>query len=97
MYNLTSLWAANNTAEIISSTMKLEPNLYVGAFIIVLIFTTGLGYYKFESFNKVLPVISFVASIASIYMWAMGWIGFSILIIPLVLFFASILILLFVD
>lgn len=97
MYNLSRLWAANNTVEIIQSTITIDNNLYFGAMILVLIFTSLLGYYKYQSFRKVLPVTSFITSVMASYMWAMGWIGFSILIIPIVLFFASIIIVLLTD
>ena len=90
VYNDTNLTAANNIVESITAINQISG----GAFISIMLLTMFIVIFiVFSNYNKkiVLLADSFIMTIISIMFFMIGWIKWSILIIPIVVLFLSIL------
>ena len=96
MYNLTNVTDANNAYGIITAVNDLSGGLLIVMFILVLF----LGYiyiFKKGDFKKVLLGGSFFMIIITAICWAKGWIGWTYIIIPVIIFGASLVAYQFIE
>jgi hypothetical protein len=92
MYNLTTITDnANNIYEIVKYTNDLSGGLYFSLIILVL-FVVYLVVFKKQEFKTVLIAGSFFMTVISILMFTAGLVGDKFLIIPIIVFLASIII-----
>jgi len=96
MYNMTAIYGANNTLEMISGVNSASDGWFIGLLIIVL-YLGSIFMLQKQNLKKVLLVSSFSLIIITIYLVSMNLIGMSVLSILIVLFFISLLMMLLVD
>jgi len=89
MYNTTNLTNANTVIEIYEAVDKISNHSLTA----MLMLTTFLIIFiVFSNYPKrvVLLADSFVMSIIGVWFFTLGWIGWPILLIPILVFFVSI-------
>lgn len=96
MYNLTNVTNANNIYEITSEINTLTGGLY-GAFFVSAVFLICFIVMKNYDTKTVFLTASFITSIISGIMYFLKLISMSVLILPVILLFVSILIKVFSD
>jgi len=96
MYNTTNITAANNLLEIGSSVNELSGGYFFPLAMLIL-FIVYLAVFKKQEFKNVLLIASFSMSVISIIMFILGYVGYQFIIIPLLIFFASLIIYYFVQ
>ena len=96
MYNLTSLYAANNTIEQITAFNTISGNvIFTIAFFAVYLIL--IIVFKKDNMKAVLMSTSFMVTIIATIMFYQGWINFYFLIIPIMVLFISLFAYLFTD
>ena len=96
MYNMTSIWAANNTLEILTAVNdKSDSMLFI--FLMMVLWVILLFVFKRNDFTVATIVSSFIMSIIFAYSWVIRIISFKILILPLVILIIATFIYMFVD
>lgn len=96
VYNLTNITAANNIYEIANATNDLSGGL-IFTFILAILFFTFLVVFHKKDFRRVLLADGFFTTILAILGYGMGYIKFEIVIIPMIIMFASFVLYKFVD
>lgn len=96
MYNLTALWTANNLFEIGREVNNLSNGLYFTLGMLML-FIVYLAVFKKQNFKEVFVAGTFAISIVSILLLIAGYVKYQFVVIPLLSFFASILIFYFIQ
>lgn len=96
MYNMTNVTNANNAYEIVKATNDISGGL-IFAMLMFVLFLVILITFRKRNFKAVLVGASFITSIVAVIGLALKFIGWNIVIIPILLFFASLLIYMFVP
>lgn len=96
MYNDTLLWDANNLYEIGTQFNNLVGGIYF-VLSMLLLFILYMAVFKKQEFKPVFVIGSFGISIISIIMFINGYIGYQFVLVPIISFFASIIIFYFVQ
>jgi len=96
MYNMTNITAANNLYEIVVATNDLSGGMYFSLFIVVLFFGFIIVFKK-RDFKKVLLADSFFMVILTALAWGMGFVGWTYIIIPVIVFGGSLIAYQFID
>lgn len=97
MYNTTNITDANNLYEIANSVNILSNGLFAGMILLVLFLLVLILTKSNYSIIQSMMGASFVCSVVGIMMFWLGFIGWTILILPIILFFAMIILNLFVS
>ena len=96
VYNLTNLWMANNTVQMIGEVNTISNDHLIG-FLMFAIYMFIIIKYQYANFRTTLFAASFIMTILGVLFYTLGWVGLPILIIPILLTFVGIFIVLFVD
>jgi len=96
MYNLTNLTNANTIVDMTTEVNRLSDGLLI-VMLMLILFLTYMIVFKKQNLKPVLIGASFLMTIMAIIAFTFGWIGVEVLIIPIILLFASILIFYFVT
>ena len=96
VYNLTNITAGNNLYEIIRATNDLSVGMYFSLFIVVLFFGFIIVFKK-RDFKKVLLADSFFMVILTALAWGMKFVGWTYIIIPVIVFGGSLIAYQFID
>lgn len=96
VYNLTNVTGANDLNNIIYATNEATGYLLVNGLMLIL-FITFLVVFKKQSFKKVILADAFFMVLISSFAFTLGWVGFQILIVPIILLFASVVIYYFIQ
>ena len=93
MYNLTNATEnANNIFEIADAVNKASGSLVAILFMFTLFLILFISLKKYENdTKKVLLTSSVIVSIIAVLLWTIGWIGFNVLIYPIIMLFAMII------
>ena len=96
-YNLNSTWAANNTVEMMGAINTASDGLLIGMFMMTL-FIAILVVFNRNDMKKILLVDSFVMVIIGSICMVLGWVATStVVIIPIILTFISLILNLFTE
>lgn len=95
-YNITNITGANNLVEIIEATNQLSNGVFF-MLLMPIIFFIFLIVFKGRDFKKVLLADSFFMVIISGLAWGMNFVGWTYVIIPILLFGGSIIVYQFMD
>jgi glucan phosphoethanolaminetransferase (alkaline phosphatase superfamily) len=96
MYNLTSLVAGNNLYDIGLEMNNLSGGLFFALSMLIL-FIVYLAVFKKQNFKDVFFAGTFVMTIISILLFVAGFVDYRFILIPLIAFFASVIIFYFVQ
>ena len=96
MYNITNITDANNAYDIIKATSDLSGGLLF-AFIMPLLFFIILVVFHRRDFKKVLVGDSFFMVILGALGHGLDFVGWSYVIVPLVLFLGTLIAYMFMD
>jgi len=96
MYNLTQVWKANNLFEIGLQVNDLSNGLFFSLSMLML-FIVYLAVFKKQNFKDVFVAGTFMMAIVSILLFILGYVGYQFILAPTITFFASIVILYFVE
>ena len=90
-YNMSFVDTSNTTVEIIGG-LNTATNGWLGGFILgmlgIIIFIAMKGYET----STVLLTSGAITSLVAIFLWSVGFIGFSYIFIPIAIFFAGMVI-----
>jgi len=86
MENLSGIWAANNSVQMISAVNTISEGWLIGFLMIVLYIAIVSRNYK-DNLRLSSLAASFVVIILSLFMWILNWISLENLLIPIILFF----------
>lgn len=95
-YNLTNITNSNDLYNIVLYTNQLSGDLFFSSLILIL-FILYIVIYKGQKFRQVLPAAAFFIIVVSTYAFAMGLVGVKVLITSAIVFFASLLVMYFVN
>jgi len=90
VYNMTNITAANNLYEIVVATNDLSGGTYFSLFLVVLFFGFIIVFKK-KDFKKVLLADSFFMIILTALAWGMDFVGWTYIIIPVIIFGGSLI------
>ena len=95
-YNLTNVTDANNLFGVLKATNDLTTG-YLGLFILISVSIALFMVFKKQESDttKSLLVSSFITLIIGVLLWGLEIIGFNILFFPLIMLFASMMMLIF--
>ena len=96
MYNITNITNANNIFEITKATNDLSGGIFIAMFMVILFFGFLIAFKK-RDFKKVLLADSFFMVIITALAWGMNWEGWTYIIVPVILFGASLISYQFID
>lgn len=96
MYNMTNITAANTVYEIVKATNDMSTGLFFGLLLPILFFVF-LVTFKRRDFKKVLLGDCFFMVIVTGIAWGAGWVSWTFLIIPVILFGAVLIAYQFID
>ena len=96
MYNMTNVTSANTFYGILSAGNQLSEGMFWGTVMLVIFILIFMVFKNFDT-KTVLVLDSFVMTIIGIISLTLGLIGAGVLVIFVILLFASILIYLFVE
>jgi len=96
MYNITNITSANNLYEIVNATNNLGQGLLF-VMMLCILFLGFIIVFKKRDFKKVLLGSSFFMIILTAIGWGMGFIGWTYVIIPIILFGGSLIAYQFID
>lgn len=91
LYNTTVLEAANNPYTITTEVNNLSGGLLSVFFLAVLSLFLLILFRNTAPFKRVLLGVSFLVSLFSVLLWAIDWIGITILLFPLTLLLGAII------
>jgi hypothetical protein len=96
MYNTTNITNAENVYEIFGAVNQLSSGL-LASFILFILFLTILFVMRgrYDDIGLIFMGDSFVCIIVAIMMFWIGMVGWPVLIIPIILFFGSLIYYLF--
>ena len=96
VYNLTNITEANNILEQSAALNNLSGNIWfpliMAAFFFIALSTFTSVPFKYRFFG-----VSFISVMSGVLLLVQGLITLTVLLIPIILFFASIILLLFVN
>lgn len=90
VYNLTGLDKGNTFYEFVTA-INVETNGYMATFILFLFFVLMIVVFKNYDTRAGVIAGSAITSLIAILFWAMGWIAFGIVFIPIGLLFAGLI------
>ena len=91
-YNMTSIWESNNIFELVGAVNTASSGWFIAFFMMILFFAIMIIYNK-DNFKTVFIVDSFLITIIGIFVFIMGWVGSTtVLIVPMLMLFMSIII-----
>ena len=96
-YNLTPIYNANTTLEIIDGFMQVSDNTGLFVFVLFMLYLTILAVYGKNDIVKVSISASFITATIGLVLFAMGWVGLHIIILPIILLIISVIALKFFD
>ena len=96
MYNLTNITNANNVLDIITATNNLSQGVLF-AMVMPVLFFAFLVVFKGRDFKKVLLADCFFMVIISGMAWSFEWVGWTFVIVPVVLFVGALIAYQFMD
>jgi len=96
IYNMTNITGANNLYEIVKATNNSSGGLFFILFLVVLFFGFIITFKK-RDFKKVLLADSFFMVILTALAWGMDFVGWTYIIIPVIVFGGSLIAYQFID
>jgi len=96
MYNMTNITGANNLYNIVKATNELSNGLLLSLFLVVLFFGFIIVFKK-KDFKKVLLADSFFMILLTALAWGMDFVGWTYIIVPVILFGGSLIAYQFMD
>lgn len=97
-YNLTEVWDSNNIVEMFTAVNNLtDPAGYLIYFVLLVLYIIVLVKFYREDMTKTFLATSVMMVIVMSLFYALGWVGFHIMVIPIMLSFIGIFIVLFVG
>lgn len=96
MYNMTNITAGNNVFEIIRATNESSNGMFIILFLVILFFGFIIVFKK-RDFKKVLLADSFFMIILTALAWGMKFVGWTYIIIPVIIFGGSLIAYQFMD
>lgn len=90
MYNMTNVTNANNVFQIIQATNNLSQGILVSIFLVILFFGFIIAFKK-KDFKKVLLADSFFMVILTALAWGMEFVGWTYVIVPVIVFGGSLI------
>ena len=96
MYNMTNITAANDLYEIVKAVNNSGDGLFFALFLVILFFGFIIVFKK-RDFKKVLLLDSFFMVILTALAWGMEFVGWTYIIIPVILFGGSLIAYQFMD
>jgi hypothetical protein len=96
MYNMTNITGANNLFEIAKATNELSNGMFFSLFLVILFFGFIIVFKK-RDFKKVLLADSFFMVILTALAWGMKFVGWTYIIIPVIVFGGSLIAYQFMD
>lgn len=95
-YNITGIDNANNWLDFITEINNLCDGMYGGLILLSIFFIVFIVFKNYDT-KAVLAADGFICSMIAILMWALGWIGWGIVIIPIVVTAGAVIILFVTD
>ena len=96
MYNMTNVTSANTILDMFTAVNELSNGAMFAIVLLGLFIMIFMVFKKYDT-KAVLLLDSFAVTLIAIPMWTFGWIGWSIMIVPIILFFASIIMWFFIE
>lgn len=96
MYNMTNITRANNLFGIIEAVNQSSNGLFISLFLVILFFGF-IVVFKKKDFKKVLLADSFFMVILTALAWGMKFVGWTYVIVPVILFGSSLIAYQFMD
>ena len=96
MYNMTNITSANNLYDIIVATNNLSEGMFFSLMLVILFFGFIIVFKK-KDFKKVLLADSFFMIILTALAWGMKFVGWTYIIIPVIIFGGSLIAYQFID
>jgi len=96
VYNLSGIDASNHTLDLINSMNTSSDQALIG-WLLVIIWFVMIMVYKNRDIKPVSLFASIIVTVLAILAFVAGWISVTLMIIPAILFFISVLINLFVS
>ena len=96
MYNMTNITNANNMFEIVKAVNEKSAGMFIVLFLVVLFFGFIVAFKK-RDFKKVLFADSFFMIVLTALAWGMGFVGWTYIIVPVILFGGSLIAYQFMD
>jgi len=93
---MTNITDANNLYRIVEATNNLSRGILLGLFLMVL-FLGFIIVFKKRDFKKVLLADSFFMVILTALAWGMKFVGWTYIIVPVILFGGSLIAYQFID
>ena len=95
-YNTTGVDEANTMLDFMTEINNLCDGMYVGLILLAVFFIIFIVFKNYDT-KAVLAADGFICSIIAILMWSLGWIGWGIVIIPIVVTAGAVIILFVTD
>jgi len=96
MYNMTNITAANDLYNIVKATNDSSQGILFALFLVVLFFGFIITFKK-RDFKKVLLADSFFMIILTAIAWGMKFVGWTYIIMPVIIFGGSLIAYQFMD
>lgn len=96
MYNLTNITAANDLYNIVKSTNDMSGQLFM-TMAMMLLFFSFLAVFHKKDIKKVLLADSFLMVIVGAMAWSLEFVGWTFVIVPIVLFLVMLISYKFLD
>ena len=96
MYNMTNITTANNMFTIMEAVNDSSGGMFIALFLVILFFGFIITLKK-RDFKKVLLADSFFMIILTALAWGMGFVGWTYIIVPVILFGSSLIAYQFMD
>ena len=96
MYNMTNITAANNMYEITAALNQSSGGMFFALFLVILFFGFIITFKK-RDFKKVLLADSFFMILITGMAWGMGFVNWTFVIIPVIVFGGSLIAYQFVE
>lgn len=96
MYNMTNITNANTPYEILKTFNDLGNGMFFSLVFFILLITYMIVFKK-QNFKDVLLAGSFANAVIALFLFVLKFVGQNFLITPIVIFFAALLMYLFVE
>lgn len=91
-YNMTEIWQSNNIFELMGAVNTVSGGWFIALFMVIL-FLAIMIIFNRDNFKTVFMVDSFIVTIIGVFVFLMGWVSSTtVLILPMILLFFSIII-----
>ena len=96
MYNETAIFGSLNPVDLITALNNETNSLLIGVFMFTLYFVMFLTFKNYQ-IKIVMTGISFIMVIISGLLYTFGWIGWYLVLIPIIIFLASLIAIRFIE